>query len=374
MKIVADQNIPLVKELFHSFGSIVFLPGRTIAASDVIDADILLVRSITSVNRALLENSRVTFVGSCTIGVDHIDTKFLEEQGIVWANAPGCNANAVIQYVFSAMAALKPQWRQKTIGIIGAGNIGGRLYRRLKKLGVSCCVYDPFLTGADIADLTTLNTVLDADIISCHTPLTKTGSFPSYHLLAEKELTQLRDDVLLINSGRGAVIDNNALLAELARRQLSVALDVWENEPSINQDLLAQVALGTPHIAGYSLEGKEQGSFMIYQALCEYLQCSSNPSVSALLNHDTDVLVLPDVELSDDEQLNQLLLAAYDIARDDHNFRNALLNAQGPRSIFDDLRKNYLSRREYTYYTLPPQLSIDSVYTAYQIIAGTDQT
>ena len=368
MKIIIDQNIPLANPLFGDLGSLVPLPGRKITVDDCRDADILLVRSVTQVSEHLLKESTVRFVGTCTIGTDHLDIDYLNQRGITWANAPGCNAWAVVQYVLSAMAILQADWREKTIGIIGCGNIGGRLYRSLKKLGVACYCYDPLLSSDKQEDLVDFATVLSADIITCHTPLTQSGQFPSYHLLGAAELAALCPNTVLINSSRGPVIDNSALLVELDKRPLKVALDVWENEPHINEALLRKVALATPHIAGYSLEGKERGSWMIYQALCDFLSIPISENKLTLLNHEQSLLSVEGPAQLDSVQLNQLLLASYDIRIDDGHLRQ--FDCYGDNRLgehFDDLRKTYPSRREYSHFILPEGIS-SQVKNDFQIL------
>ncbi len=362
MNILADQNIPGVTELFADLGTVTTLPGREICADHLRDVEILLVRSVTQVNAALLANTAVQFVGSCTIGTDHLDSAYLDAQGIYWAYAPGCNAGAVVQYVLSAMASVKPQWQQQTVGIIGGGTIGGRLYRLLQQLGVGCCCYDPFLATPSLttglrtpgkgAEWASLATVLQADIVTCHVPLTDDGPYPTRHLLGAYELAQLAPDALLINSSRGGVIDEQALQAHLsAHRELKVVLDVWQGEPVINQQLLAQVSLGTPHIAGYSLEGKARGSVMIYQALCDFLQ--RQPQTSAA-GRDRAPWPHPlEPSLSDSQQLNRILTQSYAIADDDRRLRQGADSGNDWGHYFDRLRKHYPVRREYGHYQFP---------------------
>lgn len=372
MKIIADQNIPLLDELFSGIGSITRLPGREISAADVKSADVLLVRSITKVDEKLLKNSRVKFVGSCTIGFDHLDIEYLNNQKILWSNAPACNANAVVQYVLSVMATLKINWRQQKIGIIGCGNIGSRLYKCLKKLDVDVVVYDPFLDDKQCQHLVSFEEVLQADIVSCHTPLTYKGEFPTYHLINEVQLNLLKQDALLINAGRGGVIDNKALLNVLTKRALMVALDVWENEPKVNRELVKKVALSTPHIAGYSLEGKEQGSYMIYQALCRNLGLKFDQTKQQCLTMGSETLKA-DIFLEEDKQqpdildvdsirFNQILLACYNVNNDD-----ALLKENND---FDALRKNYRVRREYAYYQLPTLNMNQNIRLLFSIVQG----
>jgi erythronate-4-phosphate dehydrogenase len=284
MRIVADENIPLVNAFFGHMGEVVCLPGRTMTATDVRDADALIVRSVTKVNPALLDGSKVKFVGTCTIGVDHLDHTYLAANGIGWSSAPGCNANSVVEFVYAALCHLDINWLPVKFGIIGCGNVGGLLYKRLKAQGADVRCYDPNLTLTQNPDLTSLDEVLACDVISMHTPLVTTGPHPSFHLLGRKELLQLKTGAVLINCGRGPVINNQALLDVLAERDdLRVVLDVWEPEPDISLELLNRVLLGSPHIAGYSYDGKLNGTEMIYQALCRHLDKSPQSSLTTLV-------------------------------------------------------------------------------------------
>lgn len=349
MKIVADQNIPLLQEFFSSLGEVVSLPGREINRNDLVDCEILIVRSVTRVNEELLKGTPVKFVGTCTIGLDHIDLQFLDQQGIEWANAPGCNANAVVQYVFSSMAALMPDWQEKTVGIIGCGSIGSRLHTRFKKLGVKVKCYDPFLTESEQADLVEFNDVLNSDIITCHTPLTKSGSYPSFHLLDKKAYQQIPENALIINSCRGGVLDEMALLKILPEKKFKLAIDVWENEPDLNFDFLDRVHIATPHIAGYTLEGRENGTSMVYQALINFLNIQGKSIEDVVTN---DVVYFDSTDINSvlaKQDLNTVLLKCYPIAEDDQRIREGKKESNFG-AYFDALRKNYPHRREYTYY------------------------
>jgi erythronate-4-phosphate dehydrogenase len=353
LNIIADQNMPLVETLFAPFGRVNLLPGRSITAADVREADVLLVRSVTSVDRQLLEGSAVRFVGSATIGTDHIDKAYLVEAGIEFAHAPGCNAEAVVQYDLAVMSHLAPEWRQKTVGIVGCGNVGSRLYRRRVDLGVSCAVYDPFLSVDDIADLGDLAAVTACDIICLHTPLTTDGDYPSYHLFNKNILMALNPDVLLINAGRGAVIDNQALLHAFRQGfEGQVALDVWESEPEVDRDLMAFVALATPHVAGYSLEGKINGTTMIHKAFHHWIGLGEPEN----RHHNKETLSPIDVD-----SLNQAILRSYNIALDDKRMRVAINDSDTPVSqSFDQLRKDYQVRHEFAHYAVEP----DNAYAA----------
>ena len=346
MKIVADENMPLVRELFAPFGEVLTFPGRELAPEQIKGADVLLVRSVTTVNAELLHGSSVRFVGSATIGTDHIDQVYLKQQNIQFANAPGCNANAVVQYVLSVLFRLRPDWQEQTVGIVGCGNVGGRLHQTLQKLGVNCRCYDPFLSDMDNAHLTSFEEVVQSDILCLHTPLTNDGPFPTFHLFDEAVLSQLAPHTLLINAGRGAVVDNQALLNKLLnvvlpQQSLQVALDVWEGEPDILLPLLERVDIGTPHIAGYSYDGKVNGTTMVRDAFCDWLgKVVSEPTCNEGQLIELDV-----------SSLSEAVLATFDVAKEDQRMREALLIERGGiLGDFDFLRKNCPKRLEFHHF------------------------
>ena len=347
LKIVADQNMPLVETLFSPYGDVHLKSGREITSSDLIDADVLLVRSVTKVCCDLLENSSVRFVGSATIGIDHIDTKFLSQSGIHFAYAPGCNANAVVQYDLSVMSHLVPNWRDKHVGIIGCGNVGGRLFRTLKDLNVSCRAYDPFLTPDSCVDLCSFNEVLASDIICVHTPLTHDGEYPTFHLIGPDELSKLKPGSLLLNAGRGNVVNNKALLDYLkSGGSIETALDVWESEPEVCLELLEQVSIGTPHIAGNTVEGKRNGTSMVYEAFLSWIGTTSDD----MSDNSLQPIVLDSKEVID--SISDAILSSYDPRRDDLAMRTAFTGLEEgsvrQRKAFDHLRTNYPLRREYS--------------------------
>lgn len=371
IKIVADENIPLVEAFFGHLGEIVRRPGRQLAPLDVKEAAALLVRSVTPVNAGLLAASSVRFVGTCTIGVDHLDENFFKEQGIAHASAPGCNANSVVEYVYAALCELDIDWLHKRVGIIGCGNVGGLLHRRLRAQGVECVCYDPFLTPEQNPDLATLEDVLACDIVSMHTPLTKTGPYPTYHLVSTAQLCQLKEGAVLLNCGRGAVIDNQALLDVLrTRRDLRVVLDVWEGEPGISRELLQKVALGTPHIAGYSYDGKLKGTEMIYEALCRHLQRTPEHSLPQLVPPlDNGAIEIP---AGDNwAVIKQLVKQVYAIAADDQALRQLADSAESADAFaegFDHLRKHYPIRREFYNYHLNGPAADEALITRLQAL------
>lgn len=345
MRIIADENIPLLQSYFSVFGEVVPVNGRALTADQVRGADALLVRSVTRVNAGLLADAPVKFVGTCTIGTDHLDTAYLQQAGIAYASAPGCNAGGVVQYVLTALSQLRENWLDLSVGIVGCGNVGGRLYRALQRLGVKCVAHDPFLTAESGFELVSLEEVLKCDAVCLHAPYTNTGPHPTHHLIGREALGQLQPGAFLLNAGRGGVIDNVALLAHLQEgADLQVVLDVWEGEPNISAPLARAVALGTPHIAGYSDEGRINGSIMIFRSLAEFLGWSSA---------DIDLHLTKVAQEAGKQQgefvadsLAGALIRAYDIHADHKRFM-AVVNGDAPLGpAFDALRKHYPERHE----------------------------
>ncbi|MGB7931847.1 MAG: 4-phosphoerythronate dehydrogenase PdxB [Gammaproteobacteria bacterium] len=354
MKIIADENIPAVAQAFGTLGEVTLLPGRMLRSQDVRAADVLLVRSVTHVGRELLHGSRVRFVGSATIGFDHVDLDYLQSRSIGFATAPGSNATSAAEYVVSALLALGERegfsLARRTIGIVGCGNVGSRVRDRLAALGCDCLINDPPLRERGGHDaFVGLDDILQADIISVHVPLERSGRHPTRHLFDESFLQRMKPNAVLINTSRGAVVDNAALDALLARRRdLCVALDVWEGEPAIDMRLLEKVTLGTAHIAGYSLDGKLRGTEMIYRAACDYLGCAPRWDAAAVLPaaNTLDLRGLPGGD--DLERLRAAVFNAYDIRADDERLRELLRLPPAERPAgFDRLRKEYPVRREF---------------------------
>lgn len=357
MKIIVDENIPLAQEYFSKFGGVVALPGRQLSSAQVKDADALIVRSVTQVNEKLLAGSKVGFVGSCTIGMDHLDLAYMDSCGIEYHNAPGCNANSVVEYVFSALSALEYDWREKRFGIIGMGNVGSALYRRLSAMGLDCIAYDPLIPQDRYPILSSLDEILSCDVVSMHAPLTHDGEFPSHHMVGEQELDQLKLDAILLNCGRGDCIDNAALLALLERRPARVVLDVWENEPNVDLDLVPKIQLASPHIAGYSYDGKVMGTAMIAAAFARYINSDSghdiNSNTVSMAELDVRPLLLnPELDNTQDI-IRRAILAVYNVQADDKNFRVAANNLSSEFALqFDQLRKQYPKRLEFKHYSL----------------------
>ncbi len=357
MKIVADENIPYVKEAFASLGEVTTLPGRNMAQKDLEDAEILLVRSVTQVNEQLLKNTAVKYVASATIGFDHLDAEYLKKRGIPWATSPGCNATAAAEYVITALFHISSvkniSLNGMTAGIIGCGNVGSRVKHRLTALGVNCIINDPPLQERESnQDLVQLEEALSADIITLHVPLKKTGSHPTHHLLNQQNLNRINDKSILINTARGSVIDNAALLNHLQDKHLTTVLDVWEGEPTILPKLLDACILGTPHIAGYSLDGRVRGTEMIYQACCNFLDTTPTWEANSILNDVKNNVITLDKSNGINASIQRALQHTYDITSDDQTLRNTQTLPDNQRGdAFDQLRRNYPLRREFACYT-----------------------
>jgi erythronate-4-phosphate dehydrogenase len=354
MQIIADENIPCVAKAFASLGEVTLLPGRGMTAVQVRDADILLVRSVTRVDAQLLGESSVKFVGSATIGFDHVDRAYLQQRGIGFSTAPGSNATSAAEYVVSALLALNAQQgfdpAGKTVGIIGCGNVGSRVRQKLSALGMNCLVNDPPLQAQGGHDeFVDLDEVLQADVVTLHVPYTREGAHPTHHLADAAFFARLRPGAVFINTARGAVADNAALDAVLeTRSDLSVVLDVWEGEPDISMSLLEKVRLGTPHIAGYSLDGKLRGTGMIYRAACAHFGRQEQWQAADELPAGLSLVVSALRDSSLLANLQAAVFACYDIRLDDASLRELLALPAAERAArFDRLRKEYPMRREF---------------------------
>lgn len=353
MRIVADENIPYVREAFASLGEVATVPGRGLTRGALADAEVLLVRSVTKVGPDLLAGTAVRFVATATIGTDHVDTDYLRERGIGFASAPGSNANSVAEYVVAAVlvVARRLGWRLagRSIGVVGVGHVGSLVVERCRALGLQVLQNDPprFDASGDPV-FRPLSELFGCDIITLHVPLTRDGPYPTFHLADEALFRSLRPGVVFLNTSRGAVHETGALSAALRESRLSAAvLDVWEGEPNISTELLEQVALGTPHIAGYSFDGKVRGTEMIYEAACEFLgvEPTWQPALPpAPLAH----VSVNAAGREDEEVLRETVLRAYPIEEDDRDLRKLcdLPGAERP-GYFDSLRKNYPVRREF---------------------------
>lgn len=276
MKIVVDDKIPYIREKLAVLADeVVALRGSDIHAADVRDADAIVVRTRTRCDEELLQGSRVKFVATATIGFDHIDVDYMHRAGIFWTNCPGCNAGSVAQYVECSLLLLAQErglcLNASTIGIVGCGHVGSKVKSVAERLGMRVLVCDPPLGRPDFVSLDVIER--EADVITFHVPLTHEGPDATYHMADEDFFCRLSRVPYIINTSRGEVVDNNALLAALdSGRVRDAVMDVWENEPSLNLQLLQRVFIGTPHIAGYSADGKVNADNMVIDALCRHFR------------------------------------------------------------------------------------------------------
>ena len=334
MKILADDKIPLVNELFGQHAEITLKPGTQITQADLKDIDLLLVRTVTQVNQDLLQNTSVRYVGSATAGIDHLDIPYLTEAGIQWHCAKGANARAVVNYVQACLSALQTAHKlpeNLRTGIIGVGEVGSRLVPYLEKHSSQLLLNDPLRAAHENHFISnSLEEFSDLDLISIHTPLTKTGEFPSYHLINDTFLKRLKPSCVLINTARGGVVDESALLR--LKQLPTLCFDVWENEPHINFDLMQRCFIATPHIAGYSLEAKTRATQMLYQAFQkvfdwpELINRASSQNSTALTQTE--------------------ILQHYNPLHDTKAMRQALLN-QVEENGFENWRRGYVLRQEF---------------------------
>lgn len=346
MKIIADANMPGL-EAFARHGDVVTVEGRQINRETVAQADALLVRSVTRVNAELLQESPVRFVGSATIGTDHVDRQWLADNGLRFAHAPGCNARAVAEYVLQALLLVcQRQGRSAaslSVGVVGLGNVGRRVADWLMALGLTVRVCDPPLAaqGNDTGYLLEpMVEMLGCDVVTLHVPLTDAGPFATHHLLDETRLLAMGSERILINTCRGPVVDNVALEKLLGEgRAPAAVLDVWETEPVVPAGLLDKVVLGSPHIAGYSVQGKENGTGMVYEAFCQWL--GADPQ----RQDKTATLPVLKQDVESESDLLALLQQAYQLPEDDRRLK-ASLSARDPAMAFDQLRKQYPLRQE----------------------------
>ena len=286
-KIVIDDKIPYIKETISKLTNrAVYIPGNMIGNDDIRDADALIIRTRTHCDAQLLKGSNVKFVATATIGYDHIDTNFMEQAGIKWINCPGCNASSVAQYIDAVLTLIKTEKhidiQKQTIGIVGCGHVGRKVVEVARRKGMNILVCDPPRSDAEGKKgfVSMEQIAKEADIITFHVPLTKEGRYPTYHLANETLFDSLSKRPIIINSSRGAVVDNEALLYAINYNKVKDAvIDTWENEPNINKELLKRVWIGTPHIAGYSADGKTNADNMVISALCEFFSLPMQPAI-----------------------------------------------------------------------------------------------
>jgi erythronate-4-phosphate dehydrogenase len=354
MNLIIDANIAFAEQAFSQLGNTRLVDGRSLTNKDVKDAEVLIVRSITNVNEELLKNSKVKFVGTATIGTDHIDLGYLRNQNISFADAKGCNADSVTEYVFTALLKIASKknisLNGKTLAVVGVGNIGSRVFKLAKFLGLNVIKNDPPLERRGIGqNYVSLDETLNADIITLHVPMSFEGIDKTFHLLNQDNLRRIKKEAIIINTSRGAVVDNASLLNESFNKNFELVLDVWENEPLLNTILLKKTKIATPHIAGYSFEGKVNGTNMIYNALCKFL--GTKPTWQPELPIISDKEIKLAESKSDEEKLYKLFSSIYSIEKDDELLRKITSYEPDEHAkYFDTLRKKYPVRREFCNY------------------------
>ena len=363
LEIVADVNIPCIREAFDPLGRVHPRRGEEINRKHCQGADLLLVRSVTPVTEALLAGSRVRFVGSATAGTEHVDTDHLRTRGIAFAHAPGSNAGSVVEYVLAALLNLSVRFDRPlgglTLGVIGCGHIGSKLAIRARALGLRVLRNDPPLQARGEKGFVSLPELLGAsDIVTLHVPLTR----ETRHLVSDETLAQLRPGAWLINTSRGAAVDGGAVKQAIRRGQLqAVVLDVWEGEPHIDVELLQRVALATPHIAGYSFDGKIAGTVMLYKAVAAHFGLDARWGYEALLKPDLpEPLRVLEETRQPEPWLHKLTRMAYDLDADDRRMRRgAELPPSRHAAYFRHLRATYPRRRAFETFCagdVPPAL------------------
>lgn len=358
MKVIIDDKIPYIEGALEPFAEVLYLPGKATTPDVVRDADALITRTRTICNESLLKGSRVSFIATATIGYDHIDTAYCERAGITWTNAPGCNAKSVEQYIASVLFVMAERkgWTLagKTMGVVGVGQVGSNVARLASILGMKVLLNDPPRARVEgEAGFCSLETVLsDADIITLHVPLNLQGEDATYHMADEAFFKRLSRKPILINACRGEVMETNAAIEAIRQERLTgLVVDCWENEPHPDPTLLSLVDLATPHIAGYSKDGKANGTSMSVQALSRFFNLGIDDWAAKGVEVPEQTTLSLIGSSSDEKQLNkqelvgQAILSTYDIRKDDADLRNA------PHR-FEALRGDYPLRREFPIYTI----------------------
>ncbi len=353
MKIVADNKIPFLEGALEPFAEVQYLAGADINNEVLINADVLITRTRTKCNESTLKGSNVKLITSATIGFDHIDTKWCDANNITWTNAPGCNSESVKQYIGAVLALLVDEkgWtlKDKSIAVVGVGNVGSKVSAMASALGMTVYEIDPPRANNEDADsFHNLDDVAEmADIITFHTPLTREGVDRTYHLCDASLLSRMKPDAVVINSSRGEVVNGEALKEALLNKQIGAAvLDVWENEPNIDTELLNNVWIATPHIAGYSQDGKAKGTQMSVQAISRFFNLGiDNWEAQGIPQPEAPLISIDCVGLDDVQVIAKAMLHTYPLKRDDADLRKDV-------SQFEHLRGAYPVRREFQAYSV----------------------
>ncbi|UCG27150.1 MAG: 4-phosphoerythronate dehydrogenase PdxB [Bacteroidales bacterium] len=362
MNIVIDDKIPFIRGVLEPFGTVKYIPGKEISRERIKDAEVLLIRTRTECNKKLLENTPVKFIASATIGYDHIDTRYCRENNITWKNAPGCNASSVKQYIASALLFLASKFRfnlrDKTLGIVGVGNVGSKVSHLAVNLGMNILLNDPPRERTEGSGIfSTLDRILEeSDIISLHVPLNMKGIDRTFRMVDRSFLHTMKKGGFLINTSRGQVVNNEAIKKEFATGKLAgIVLDVWDNEPDIDRKLLDITCLGTPHIAGYSADGKANGTSMIVQAFSRFYGLELDDWYPPEIPSPSRPVLPIDCRNKSTEQIiREAILHSYAIHSDDNNLRKS-------PAEFEKLRGDYPLRREFQAYTIELLFSDDTI-------------
>ncbi len=353
MKFIIDDKIPYIKGALEPFGEVVYLSGVKTTPEIVKDADAIITRTRTICNEELLKGSSVKFIATATIGYDHIDTEFCKEAGIEWTNAPGCNSKSVEQYILSTLFVLAEKHnfklKGKTIGIVGVGQVGSKVAKVCEILGMNVLLNDPpreRIEGSE--QFVSLKEIKQkADIVTLHVPLNMTEEDATFHLADTIFFQELTKRPFIINSCRGEVVDSFAAESALQMGMISgLVLDCWENEPNINLELMHMCDLATPHIAGYSKDGKANGTSMSIQAISKFFNLGiDNWQAKDIETPDSTTIRIDGSEFSEEEIIVKAVLSTYDIRNDDKTLR-------ANPSEFEKQRGDYPVRREYPAYTI----------------------
>lgn len=363
LKILADTHIPFLKGVAEHLGEVEYLPGNLFTREAIMDKDALIVRTVTHFGEEILENTAVKLICSATIGYDHIDTQYCDNNNVAWRTAPGCNANSVEQYVTASLLWLANKYQftlsEKTIGIVGVGNVGTKVEAACRKLGMRVLLNDPpraenegNVNGAFV-DLDTIQQ--EADIITFHTPLIKSGRYATYHMADDSFLQGVTMKPFIINAARGAVTDNQALKRALKKGSISgVVMDCWEKEPDIDRELLAMADIATPHIAGYSADGKWTATKMSIENILNFFELDINPLFNEKPEPSQPVIDLR--QIATDKQLAHAVWHSYDPVKETEK-----LKAEPEKFYW--FRSNYPLRREYPAYRV-----MNANSTVYQVL------
>ena len=362
LKIVLDDNIPHAQEIFESFGSLASLPGRKINNEDLKEADALIIRSVTNVDGKLLQNTAIKFVGTCTIGTDHVKEKELQDANVHFCSAPGCNAQSVAEYVLCALLDFahktNTKLKGKSIGIVGVGNVGTLVAKYAEQLEMKVFLNDPpRQRKGDALNFVSFAEILSCDFITLHVPLYKQGADKTHYLINSDILSKMKPNTVIINTCRGSVVNNNDLKLALQKKTIQAAiLDVWENEPTIDKELFDLCFIGTPHIAGYSYDAKIRGSTMIAEKIAAFFHLPM-PNYGQIGKPEITSFSLPKLQGDDEERLKLLCNLFYD-PRADHVFLKEALSSVNSGENFDNLRKKYRKRREFQVVSLEYQSGV----------------